>query len=58
MVSAAQRNSDLITYLPAERRYLGKAQMMRIARTPATHQAGLPGDGFHMLAVANPPRRL
>src|SRR5262249_42163893 len=53
MVSATEWYRELVAYLAAERRCLGKAQMMRIGRTPAANQAWLLRDGFHMLPVPN-----
>jgi hypothetical protein len=55
MMSSAEGYRKLITDFPAERRQLGKAQMMRIGRMPAAYQAGLLGNRFHVLTVANPP---
>jgi hypothetical protein len=42
----------------AEERILGEAQMMRIGGMSATDQAGLLGNRFHMLPVANVGARL
>jgi hypothetical protein len=54
VMAAAQRHSELIAHLAAERRMLGKAQMMRIRGQAATDETRLFGDKSHMFAVANP----
>ena len=41
MVSAAQRDRELVTGLAAERPVLRKAQMMGVAGLPSADQAGL-----------------
>jgi hypothetical protein len=41
MMDAANRDSELVTDFAAERAWLGKAQMVRIRRRTAAHQAGL-----------------
>src|SRR5580704_4698638 len=56
MMSPAQRNRKLVADFPAQRRRLGKTEMMGIDGSTAAHQAWLLGYGFHMLAVANAPR--
>ena len=43
MVSATERDRELVADLAAERRCLGKAQMMSIGRTPAADEARLLG---------------
>src|SRR6516165_8611371 len=53
MMAATQGDRELIADLAAERRCLGKAQMMGIGGTPAADEARLLGDRFHMLPVAN-----
>jgi hypothetical protein len=55
MVATAERDSELVADLAAQRPALGKAQMMGIAGLPATNQAGLLGDMPEVLAIANPP---
>ena len=55
MVATAERNSELVADLAAQRPALGKAQVMGIAGLPATNQAGLLGDMPEVAAIANPP---
>ena len=56
MMSAAQRNRELVTDLAAERPVLGKAQVMGIAGLTSADQAGCLGDKPHMIAIANAAR--
>lgn len=56
VMSAAERDCELIADLTAERRYLRKSQMMRVCRASAADQAWLLGDGLNVLPVANPTR--
>ena len=55
MVATAERDSELVADLAAQRPALGKTQMMCIAGLPATNQAGLLGDMPEVIAIANPP---
>jgi hypothetical protein len=57
MMSAAERDCELIADLTAECRQLRKSQVMRVCRAPAADQARLLGHGLHMLPVANPTRQ-
>jgi hypothetical protein len=56
VVSAAQRDRELVADFASEGSVLGKAQMMGIAGLTPADQAGLPGDEPHMVAIANAPR--
>jgi hypothetical protein len=56
MMSSAQWNRKFIADLAAERRYLSKAQMMGIGRTPAADEARLLGYRFDVVTVTDPPR--
>ena len=53
MVSATERDRELVADLAAERRCLGKAQMMGIGGAAAADQAWLLGYRFDMFSVAN-----
>jgi hypothetical protein len=55
MVSATQRDRELVADLAAQRRRLGKAQMMGIGGTAAANQARLLGYRFDVVTVTNPP---
>ena len=57
MVSAAERNGELITDLAAERRCLGKAQMMGIGGAAAADEARLLGYRLDVVTVTDPPGR-
>ena len=54
MVSAAERNGELIADLAAERSALRKPEMMGICRPPAANQARMLGDKSDMLPVTHP----
>jgi hypothetical protein len=43
MMSATERDRELVADLAAERRYLGKTQIMGISRPPAADEARLLG---------------
>jgi hypothetical protein len=51
MVSAAERDRELVADLAAERTALGEAKVMGVAGCAAANQAGLLRDVFDMLAV-------
>ena len=51
----AQRNRELVADLAAQRRCLGKAQMMGIGGAAAADQARLLGNRFDVVTVTNPP---
>jgi glycerol dehydrogenase-like iron-containing ADH family enzyme len=55
MVNATERDRELVADLAAERRCLGKAQMMGIGGTAAADQARLLGYRFDVVAITNPP---
>ena len=57
MVSATERDRELVADLAAERRCLGKAQMMGIGGAPAADQARLLGYRLDVVAVTYQPRR-
>src|SRR6516162_3484296 len=57
MVSATERDRELVADFAAERRCLGKAQMMGIGGTAAADQARLLGNRFDVIAIANAPQR-
>jgi len=52
MVGPTQGDGKLITDFAAERPRLSKTQMVGIGRCAAAHQAGLGGNEFAMVAVA------
>lgn len=56
MVPATQRDGELIADLARQRAPLGKAQVMRFARRPATDRARLLGDEPDVLTIAHAPR--
>ena len=53
MVPSAQRDSELVADLAAERAALSKAQMMRIRRLPTANQAGLLGHESDVMSVTD-----
>ena len=55
MVSATERDRELVADFAAERRCLGKAQMMGIGGTAAADEARLLGYRFDVVTVTNPP---
>ena len=55
MVSAAQRDRELVADFASEGPTLRKAQMMGIARLTPADQAGLLSDEPHMVAITNTP---
>jgi hypothetical protein len=55
MVSTTERHREFIAHLKAETSRLRKAQVMGIARPPATNQAWLLGDKPKMNFIAHPP---
>ena len=55
MVSTTERDRELIADLAAERRYLGKAQMMGIGGAAAADQARLLGYRFDVITVTDSP---
>jgi hypothetical protein len=56
VVSAAERDGELIADFTAERTALRESQVVSIARLPAADQARLLGDEPHVLAIADAPR--
>ncbi len=56
MVTAAERDGELIADLASQRPKLGKANMVRIRRLPSTDQAGLPRDELQVIFVASSAR--
>jgi hypothetical protein len=54
MMTAAERNSELVADFETERSGLGKPQVVWVRRLPAADQAGLRGDESQMGFVANP----
>src|SRR6516225_10164485 len=54
MMTTAERDRELIADLTAECRRLREPQMMGVCRATSANEAWLFGDGFHMLAVADP----
>ncbi len=55
MVSATERDCELVADLAAERRCLGKAQMMGIGGAPAADEARLLGYRLDVVTVTDPP---
>jgi hypothetical protein len=51
MMTAAERNGELIADLAAECPVLGEAEMMRIRRPSATDQTRMLGDRSNMIPV-------
>ena len=56
MVSATERDRELVADLAAERRRLGKAQMMGIGGAAAADEARLLGYRLDVVTVADAPR--
>ena len=56
MVEAADGNGVFVADLAAERTRLGEANVVRFARGPPAHDAGLGCDIFAVLLVAKPDR--
>jgi hypothetical protein len=56
MMSAAQRNGELIAHLTAESSALCKSQMVCVRWLSAANQARVPRDKLDMIAVANSAR--
>jgi hypothetical protein len=56
MMSAAQRDGELIADLASERAALREAQMVRVRRLPAANEARLRGHISDVVAVANAAR--
>jgi hypothetical protein len=56
MMSATERDRELVADFASECPILREAQMMGIARLTPADQAGLPGDKADMLAIANAAR--
>jgi hypothetical protein len=54
VMAATERYGELITCFSPERSRLRKAEMVGICWAAATDQAGLLGDRFDMLPIANP----
>jgi hypothetical protein len=52
-----ERHSELVADLAAERRCLGKAQMVSIGGPTTTDQTRLLGNRFNVITVANASRR-
>ena len=57
MMSAAQRDRELVADLAAKGWRLRKLQVVSVSGNPTADQARELGNRFHMLPVANPPRR-
>jgi hypothetical protein len=55
VVSATEGDGELVADLAAERRCLGKAQMMGISGTAPADEARLLGYRFDVVTVTNPP---
>ena len=56
MVSATERDRELVADLAAERMVLRKAQVMGVARLTSADDASLLGHKPHMVPIANTPR--
>ena len=56
MVVTAERNGKLVADLPAERLWLGEADVVGVGGEGATEKAGLRGDMAEMLFVPNAAR--
>ena len=57
MVPTAERDSELVTDLSAERAGLGESKMVGVRGLAAAHEARLLGDIAKVLPVAIAPRR-
>src|SRR5262245_53084539 len=57
MVPSAERDSELVAYLAAQRAGLGESEMVGVRGLAAAHEARLFGDIAKVLAVAIAPRR-
>ena len=55
VVSATERDRELVADLAAERWCLGKAQMMGIGGAAAAEEAWLLGYGLDVVTVTDPP---
>ena len=55
VMSATERDGELVADLAAERRCLGKAQMMGIGGAAATDETRLLGNRFNVVTVTDPP---
>ena len=55
MVSATERDRELVADLAAERRCLGKAQVMGIGGAAAANKARLLGYRLDVVTVTDPP---
>jgi hypothetical protein len=56
MVNTAKRDRELVAHLAPERRMLGKPEVVRVSRPPATDQAWLFAHELDMSFVADPAR--
>jgi hypothetical protein len=56
MMSAAQRDGELVAHLAAERAGLGKSQMVGVRGLSAANQARVRGDRSDVVPVADPTR--
>ena len=56
MMTATERDSELVADFAAERPALGKAQVMGVAGFAAADQTGLLRHKAHMVAIADAPR--
>ena len=56
MVTAAQRDDELVAHLAPKRTMLREPKMMGIGRAAAAHQTGLLGYEFAVVLVAKPTR--
>lgn len=54
MMTAAERNGEFVADLEADRSWLGKSQVMRVARLPAADETGLRSNELKMCLVAQP----
>jgi hypothetical protein len=55
VMSATERDRELVADLATERRSLGKAQMMGIGGAAATNETRLLGNRFDVVTVTDPP---
>src|SRR5262249_15919684 len=57
VMTAAERDGELIAHPAAKRLFLGKADVVRIDRALAAHEAGLTGDQRAVSLFRDPARR-
>jgi hypothetical protein len=56
VMSTAQWHRALVAHLSSKGSALRKSEVVWIGRTPTANQAGMSGDEFHVLAIADATR--